>query len=84
MQEAQTIQYYTLEEAKQIIKEEEKQKTEEKRIENIYFLKQKLSGLILVILGIIATLLTKGLICILFCVPLGLYLMNTKEKWMDF
>lgn len=49
----------------------------------IYYLKQKLSGLALIVIGILLTTLTSGDITILFVtIPLGLYLIITNEKVM--
>jgi hypothetical protein len=58
-------------------------KTEEKK-EAVYYLKQKLSGLIVLSIGIITPILTKDLTPSLFCLPLGVGLIATKEKVMDF
>lgn len=66
-----------------------------KRIENrrkarrranaVYYIKQKLSGLILVIIGIIIPFVMDGdATASVLALPLGLYLLFTKEKAMDF
>lgn len=66
-----------------------------KRIENrrkarrranaAYYIKQKLSGLILAIIGIIIPFVMDGdATASVLVLPLGLYLLFTKEKAMDF
>ena len=83
---------YTLEEAKKIIEEENKQKAirmakrkARKRAETIYYMKQKLSGLTMVAIGIITPILLGGDATFsLVALPLGIYLIFTKEKVMMF
>ena len=51
----------------------------------IYYLKQKLYGLILVIIGIITPIICDGdATASLLLIPLGLYLIFTKNKIMYF
>lgn len=83
---------YTLEEAKKIIEEENKQKAirmakrkAQKRAEAIYYIKQKLSGLTMAAIGIITPILLDGDATFsLIALPLGIWLMFTKEKVMMF
>ena len=83
---------YTLEEAKQIIKEENRQKAVKraerkarKRAEAIYYIKQKLSGLTMAAIGIITPILLDGDVTFsLFALPVGIWLLFTKEKVMMF
>ena len=83
---------YTLEEAKKIIEEENKQKAirmakrkARKRAEAIYYIKQKLSGLIMASIGIITPILFGGDATFsLIALPLGIWLLFTKEKVMMF
>ena len=83
---------YTLEEAKKIIEEENKQKAirmakrkARKRAETIYYMKQKLSGLTMVAIGIITPILLGGDATFsLVALPLGIWLIFTKEKAMMF
>ena len=83
---------YTLEEAKQIIKEENRQKAVKraerkarKRAETIYYIKQKLSGLTMATIGIITPILLDGDCTFsLFALPVGIWLLFTKEKVMMF
>ena len=83
---------YTLEEAKKIIEEENKQKAirmakrkARKRAETIYYMKQKLSGLTMVAIGIITPILLGGDATFsLVALPLGIWPIFTKEKVMMF
>ena len=53
--------------------------------ERIYYLKQKLCGLILVIIGVITPIICDGEATVsVLVVPLGLYLIFTKNKIMYF
>ena len=84
--------YYTLEQAREIIREENRQKaikrTERKarrKAEKIYYIKQKLSGLTMAAIGILTPFLCDGDATFsLIALPLGLFLMFTKEKVMMF
>ena len=83
---------YTLEEAKKIIEEENRQKAVKraerkarKRAETIYYIKQKLSGLTMATIGIITPILLDGDCTFsLFALPVGIWLLFTKEKVMMF
>ena len=82
---------YTLEEAKKIIKEENRQKAirkakqkARKRAERNYFLKQKLSGLVMAAIGVVTAIISHDITFSVFVLPLGLYLLFTKEKIMMF
>ena len=87
-----TYDYYTLDQARQIIAEENKQKAirkaerkARKRAEAIYYIKQKLSGLIMAAIGIITPILFGGDATFsLIALPLGIWLLFTKEKVMIF
>ena len=84
--------YYTLEQAREIIAEENRQKAirraerkARRKAERIYYVKQKLSGLTLAAIGIFTPFLLDGDATIsLIALPLGLFLMFTKEKVMMF
>ena len=85
-----TYDYYTLDQARQIIAEENKQKAirrEErkarKKAETIYYIKQKLSGMIIAAIGIITPIICDGDATFsLIALPLGIWLLFTKEKVM--
>ena len=87
-----TYDYYTLDQARKIIAEENKQKAirmaerkARKRAETIYYIKQKLSGLTMAAIGIITPILFGGDATFsLIALPLGIWIMFTKEKVMMF
>ena len=87
-----TYDYYTLDQARKIIAEENKQKVikraerkARKRAEAIYYIKQKLSGLIIAAIGIITPIICDGDATFsLIALPLGIWLLFTKEKVMMF
>ena len=87
-----TYDYYTLDQARQIISEENRQKAirsaelkARKRAETIYYIKQKLSGLTMAAIGIITPILLDGDCTFsLFALPVGIWLLFTKEKVMTF
>ena len=83
---------YTLPEAREIIRreamerrhEKQRQEARKKRIV-LYYIKQKLSGLIMLAIGILTPFLLDGDATFsLFAVPMGLYLIFTRSKIMDF
>ena len=87
-----TYDYYTLDQARQIIAEENRKKAirmakrkSRKRAEAIYYIKQKLSGLTMAAVGIITPILLDGDATFsLIALPLGIWLLFTKEKVMMF
>ena len=87
-----TYDYYTLDQARKIIAEENRQKAiriaerkARKKAEIIYYIKQKLSGFVLADIGIIAPILLDGDCTFsLFALPVGIWLLFTKEKVMMF
>ena len=61
------------------------QKQRKRKAERTYYIKQKLSGLVLAAIGIITPIIYDGDATFsLFALPLGLWLMFTKEKVMMF
>ena len=84
--------YYTLEQAREIIREENRLKAirraerkARRKAERIYYIKQKLSGLIMAAIGIFTPFLLDGDATFsLIALPLGLFLVFTKEKVMMF
>lgn len=59
--------------------------THRQKAERIYFIKQKLSGLIIAAIGIITPFILDGDATFsLFALPLGLFLLFTKAKVMIF
>ena len=87
-----TYDYYTLDQARQIIAEENRQKAirrakrkARKRAETIYYIKQKLSGLTMASIGIVIPFINDGDATFsLIALPLGIWLLFTKEKIMMF
>ena len=61
------------------------QKQRKRKAERTYYIKQKLSGLTMVAIGIIAPILLDGDATFsLFALPVGIWLLFTKEKVMMF
>ena len=61
------------------------QKARKRKAETIYYIKQKLSGLTMAAVGIIAPILLDGDATFsLIALPLGIYLLFTKQKVMMF
>jgi len=55
------------------------------RTEHLYYMKQRLSGLVMAAIGIIAPFLLNGDATVsLFALPLGIFLLLTKEKVIIF
>ena len=87
-----TYDYYTLDQARQIISEENRQKAirraerkARKRAETIYYIKQKLSGFTMASIGIITPILLDGdATFTLFALPVGIWLKKKKKKVMMF
>ena len=83
-----TYDYYTLDQARKIIAEENRQKAirraerkAQKRKETIYYIKQKMLGLTIVAIGIIIPFIDDGDATFsLVALPLGICLLLTKEK----
>lgn len=83
-----TYDYYTLEQARKIIREENRQKAikraerkARRKAEVIYYIKQKLMGLAAVGISVASPLLLDGDVTIsVLMLPLGIFLMITKEK----
>lgn len=84
MPQENTIQLYTLEEAREIINTEQQEKDERRNIDRRFFIKQKLSGLCLMAMGFVPLVLFGNGTLLLFTVPVGGFLTLTKSKAMDF
>lgn len=62
-----------------------KQKARKRKAERIYYIKQKLSGLTMAAVGIITPFILDGDATFsLFALPVGIWLLFTKEKVMMF
>ena len=83
-----TITYYTLDQAREILREEARQKRlarqkreAKRKAKTIYFLKQKMMGIALIIISILIPILLDGdATASLLFLPLGLFLLFTKER----
>lgn len=70
------------------LKEYNRQETKRRirqRTERLYYLKQRLSGAVMATIGIVIPFLLDGDVTVsLFALPLGIFLLLTKEKIMTF
>lgn len=82
--EVETIQLYTLEEAREILETAQQEEEERRNIERRFFIKQRLSGLYLMVLGFMPLILFGDKTLLLFTIPVGGFLTLTKSKPMDF
>ena len=82
------ITYYTLDQAREILREEARQKRlarqkreAKRKAKTIYFLKQKMMGIALIIISILIPIINNGdATTSLLFLPLGIYMLFTKEK----
>ena len=82
------ITYYTLDQAREILREEARQKRlarqkreAKRKAKTIYFLKQKMMGIALIIISILIPIVCDGdATTSLLFLPLGIYMLFTKEK----
>ena len=82
------ITYYTLDQAREILREEARQKRlarqkreAKRKAKTIYFLKQKMIGIVLIIISILIPIVCDGdATTSLLFLPLGIYMLFTKEK----
>lgn len=83
--ETEPIQLYTLEDAEKIINRRNRIAYNKKKRLAIYYLKQKLCGLVMLGIGIVCPILLDGDATFsLIAVPMGIGLLVTKERVMDF
>ena len=83
-----TITYYTLDQAREILREEARQKRlarqkreAKRKAKTIYFLKQKMMGITLIIISILIPIINNGdATASLLFLPLGIYVLFTKER----
>ena len=74
-----TYDYYTLDQAKKIIKQEETEQKEKRKEKMIFELQQRLCGLGLIIVSIFCTIITKDATIDIITIPLGFLLMFEKN-----
>lgn len=82
--------YYTLEQAREIINEENRLRREKrqhdilrKRKKKLYYLKQKAIGLVLCLVVIIISLIDNDMTSSIILAPLGIYMILTKKKLIN-
>lgn len=76
---------YTYEEWLKEYNRREVKRRIKQRTEHLYYMKQRLSGAIMVAIGIITPFLLDGDATVsLFVLPLGIFLLLTKERIMTF
>lgn len=76
---------YTYEEWLKEYKCRETKRKIKQRTEHLYYMKQRLSGAIMTAIGIVTPFVLDGDVTIsLFVLPLGIFLLLTKEKVMTF
>lgn len=84
MENTNTIELYTLAEAKEILQEQERIKEKKKRKLLFYFLKQKAFGLFLIALGIVIPFILEGdATASVIAILLGIAAIATKDKVVD-
>lgn len=83
--EPESIRLYTLEDAEVILNRKKQIALSKKKREAIYFLKQKLCGFVMLLLGVLCPVFMDGDATFsLLAIPLGLWLLVTKKQVMDF
>lgn len=76
---------YTLEDAERVLRRRNQVIMNIKRRTAVYFLKQRLCGLLLIIIGIICPIVCDGDATFsLLAVPLGIFLLVTQHRVMSF
>jgi len=76
---------YTYEEWLREYNRRETQKRIKQRTEHLFYMKQRLSGFVMAATGIIAPFILGGDVTVsLFVLPLGIFLLLTKERVMIF
>lgn len=76
---------YTLEDAERVLRRRNQVIMNIKRRTTLYFLKQRLCGFLLIIIGIICPIVCDGDATFsLLAVPLGIFLLVTKHRVMSF
>ena len=76
---------YTYEEWLKEYNRRETKRRNRQRTERLYYMKQRISGAIMAVIGIITPFVLNGDVTVsLFALPLGMFLMMTREKVMTF
>lgn len=79
-----TIRLYTLEDAERFLAKRKIRVLNKERKHTIYFLKQKLCGLIMIGLGVVVPVIDGDATISLFTIPMGIGLLLTKQRVMCF
>lgn len=79
-----TIRLYTLEDVEKIINKRNKIAANKKFRLAIYFLKQKLCALLMIGIGVVCPMIDGDATASLVVIPLGIGLLVTKSRVMDF
>lgn len=87
MQVVQTYDYYTLDQAKEILREENRiRKAEQRKIKlrrrnkAIYYMKQKAVGLILCVIAILIPIIDRDITLTTILLPFGMFMIFTKQR----
>lgn len=87
MQVVANYDYYTIDQAREILKEESRIKRQEQRKRElrrrnkaIYYLKQKAMGLVLTIISVIIPMIDGDATVSIFLMPIGLHMIFTKQR----
>lgn len=76
---------YTLEDAEKVLERKNQLITNTKRRTAVYFLKQKLCGLLLIIIGMICPIIDgDATFSVIVAFPFGIWLLVTKKRVMNF
>ena len=75
---------YTYEEWLKEYNRRESKRRIRQRTERLYYMKQRLAGAVMAAIGIMTPIILKDMTFSLFAVPLGIFLLLTKEKVMIF
>ncbi len=82
---SEAITVYTYKESLREYNRRETKRRIRQRTEHLYYMKQRLSGLVMAATGIIAPFILDGDATFsLFALPLGIFLLLTKERVMAF
>lgn len=83
MNTAKATEYYTLEEAREIINAEQKRKERRRKAKLAYYAKQKAVGLFLILIGVLFIAMGADGTFSVLAVPFGAYLLLTKKRVIE-
>lgn len=76
----ETTRLYILSEAEYKLNHNRRKAARRQRTERNYFIKQRLSGVVMLTMGIVTPFILKDATFSLFAVPIGSYLLASKER----